>query len=146
MNYRIVKYKDSHKTEILSVWEQSVKATHHFLMESDFEQYKKILQNFDFKNLDVFCLEENEKVVGFIGIHSEKIEMLFLNPDYIGKGLGRQLIDFAFSNFDIRYVDVNEQNPKATEFYQKIGFEIFDRSEKDDLGKPYPILKMKLKK
>jgi putative acetyltransferase len=60
--------------------------------------------------------------------------MLFLNPDYIGKGLGRQLIDFAFSNFDIRYVDVNEQNPKATEFYQKIGFEIFDRSEKDDLG------------
>ncbi|MFC4687367.1 GNAT family N-acetyltransferase [Epilithonimonas pallida] len=146
MNYRIVKYKDSHKTEILSVWEQSVKATHHFLMESDFEQYKKILQNFDFKDLDVFCLEENEKVVGFIGIHSEKIEMLFLNPDYIGKGLGRQLIDFAFSNFDIRYVDVNEQNPKATEFYQKIGFEIFDRSEKDDLGKPYPILKMKLKK
>ncbi|MBN9338078.1 MAG: GNAT family N-acetyltransferase [Chryseobacterium sp.] len=146
MNYRIVKYKDSHKTEILSVWEQSVKATHHFLMESDFEQYKKILQNFDFKDLDVFCLEENEKVVGFIGIHSEKIEMLFLSPDYIGKGLGRQLIDFAFSNFDIRYVDVNEQNPKATEFYQKIGFEIFDRSEKDDLGKPYPILKMKLKK
>lgn len=146
MNYRIVKYKDSHKTEILSVWEQSVKATHHFLMESDFEQYKKILQNFDFKDLDVFCLEENEKVVGFIGIHSEKIEMLFLNPDYIGKGLGRQLIDFAFSNFNIRYVDVNEQNPKATEFYQKIGFEIFDRSEKDDLGKPYPILKMKLKK
>lgn len=146
MNYRIVKYKDSHKTEILSVWEQSVKATHHFLMESDFEQYKKILQNFDFKDLDVFCLEENEKVVGFIGIHSEKIEMLFLNPDYIGKGLGRQLIDFAFSNFDIRCVDVNEQNPKATEFYQKIGFEIFDRSEKDDLGKPYPILKMKLKK
>lgn len=146
MNYRIVKYKDSHKTEILSVWEQSVKATHHFLMESDFEQYKKILQNFDFKDLDVFCLEENEKVVGFIGIHSEKIEMLFLNPDYIGKGLGRQLIDFAFSNFNIRYVDVNEQNPKATEFYQKIGFEIFERSEKDDLGKPYPILKMKLKK
>lgn len=146
MNYRIVKYKDSHKTEILSVWEQSVKATHHFLMESDFEQYKKILQNFDLKDLDVFCLEENEKVVGFIGIHSEKIEMLFLNPDYIGKGLGRQLIDFAFSNFNIRYVDVNEQNPKATEFYQKIGFEIFDRSEKDDLGKPYPILKMKLKK
>jgi hypothetical protein len=72
--------------------------------------------------------------------------MLFLNPDYIGKGLGRQLIDFAFSNFDIRYVDVNEQNPKATEFYQKIDSKSFDRSEKDDLGKPYPILKMKLKK
>ena len=146
MNFKIVKYKDSHKAGILSVWENSVTATHQFLLKSDFEEYKKILQNFDFKDLDVFCLEDNEEVVGFIGIHSEKIEMLFLNPDYIGKGLGRQLIDFAFSNFKIQYVDVNEQNQKATEFYKKIGFETFDRTEKDDLGKPYPILKMKLKK
>ncbi len=146
MSLKIVEYKDSHKSEILSVWENSVKATHHFLLEPDFEEYKAILQNFDFKDLDVFCLEDNAKIVGFIGIHSEKIEMLFLNPDYIGKGLGKQLIDFAFSNFEINYVDVNEQNPKATEFYQKWGFETFDRTEKDDMGKPYPILKMKLKK
>jgi len=146
MNFKIVKYKDSHKAGILSVWENSVTAAHQFLLKSDFEEYKKILQNFDFKDLDVFCLEDNEEVVGFIGINSEKIEMLFLNPDYIGKGLGRQLIDFAFSNFKIQYVDVNEQNQKAAEFYKKIGFETFDRTEKDDLGKPYPILKMKLKK
>jgi len=146
MNFEIIKFKDSHKAGILSVWEQSVKATHHFLLESDFQEYKGILQNFDFKDLEVFCLEENETIVGFIGIHSEKIEMLFLNPDYIGKGLGKQLINFAFSNFEINYVDVNQQNPKATEFYKKMGFETFDRTEKDDMGKPYPILKMKLKK
>ncbi len=146
MSFNIVRYKDYHKDDILAVWEQSVKATHHFLLESDFEEYKKILQNFDFNDLDVFCLEKNEKIVGFIGIHSEKIEMLFLSPDYIGKGLGRQLTDFAFTSFDINYVDVNEQNPKATEFYEKIGFETFDRTEKDDMGRPYPILKMKLKK
>ncbi|TDX86256.1 GNAT family N-acetyltransferase [Epilithonimonas xixisoli] len=146
MSFKIIEYKDSHKNGILSVWEKSVKATHHFLLESDFEEYKKILQNFDFKDLDVFCLEEKGEIIGFIGIHSEKIEMLFLNPDYIGKGLGKQLTDFAFSNFDIQYVDVNKQNPKATKFYKKIGFETFDRKEKDDMGKPYPILKMKLKK
>lgn len=146
MNYNIVEYRDSHKAEILSVWKRSVKATHHFLLESDFKEYEQILKNFDFKDIDVFCLENNQEVIGFIGIHSEKIEMLFLNPDYIGKGLGKQLIDFAFLNFDINYVDVNEQNPKAKEFYQKMGFEIFDRTEKDDSGKPYPILKMKYKK
>jgi len=146
MSFNIVKYKDSHKDNILAVWEHSVKATHQFLLESDFDEYKKILQNFDFNDLDVFCLEEQENVVGFIGIHTGKIEMLFLSPDYIGKGLGRKLTDFAFKNFDINYVDVNEQNPKATEFYGKIGFETFDRTEKDDMGKPYPILKMKLKK
>lgn len=146
MSFKIVEYKDSYKAEILSVWENSVKATHQFLLESDFEDYKNMLQNFDFKNLDVFCLKNNGRIVGFIGLHSEKIEMLFLKSDCIGKGLGRQLTDFAFENFKVNYVDVNEQNQKATEFYRKLGFESFERTEKDDMGKSYPILKMKLKK
>lgn len=31
-------------------------------------------------------------------------------------------------------------------FYQKFGFEIFERSATDEQGKPYPILKMQLAK
>ena len=40
-------------------------------------------------------------------------------------------------------VDVNEQNPRAREFYEKIGFNIVNRSELDGQEKPYPILHMK---
>ncbi|RDV12574.1 GNAT family N-acetyltransferase [Pontibacter diazotrophicus] len=41
-------------------------------------------------------------------------------------------------------VDVNEQNTKAVEFYQKLGFETYERTAQDDQGKDYPLLRMKL--
>lgn len=42
-------------------------------------------------------------------------------------------------------VDVNEPNKKALTFYQKFGFETFERTDKNDHGRNYPLLKIKLK-
>lgn len=140
----IEKYHPSDKNQLLTVWEKSVLATHHFLSQEDFVFIKSLLQGMDFEMLNVYCLLDQRKVVGFIGIDDKKIEMLFLDPDYIGKGLGKQLMEFALSEHGATFVDVNEQNPNAVAFYQKFGFTTFERTEKDDLGKDYPLLRMKL--
>lgn len=54
------------------------------------------------------------------------------------------LIRRTIDECKIRYVDVNEQNPNALTFYKKMGFQVFERTETDELGNPFPILKMKL--
>ena len=97
----------------------------------------------DFNVFDVFCLMKNQTLVGFIGIFNHKIEMLFLSPDYIRKKLGMKLLKFAINELKADKVDVNEQNLNAVSFYQKFGFTVFERSELDDQGNPYPILRMK---
>lgn len=145
MNYQIEKYKPEYKNEILTVWEKSVLATHHFLTPEDFNEIKEMLQDFDFEQLNVFCLTEHNQVLGFLALQERKIEMLFLDPEYIGKGLGYQLLDFAVSTHQANLVDVNEQNTNAKNFYEKFGFETFERTEKDDQGKNYPLLRMRLK-
>lgn len=142
-NYQIEKYTPGFKSGILAVWEKSVLATHHFLRADDFAEIKEMLQNFDFSSLNVFCLTGNDEVIGFIGLHESKIEMLFLDPTYIGKGLGKRLMNFAISNLNAVEVDVNEQNAYAKAFYEKFGFKVFSRLGKDDAGRDYPILKMK---
>jgi putative acetyltransferase len=144
MNLTIKKYQAGYKSEIVNVWERSVLSTHHFLKENDFLAIRKMLQEMDFESLNVFCLMNDCEIIGFIGLDKTKIEMLFLDPRYIGKGFGKQLIGFAFSNFHADRVDVNEQNTNAVEFYKKFGFETFERTEKDDSGKGYPLLKMRL--
>lgn len=83
-------------------------------------------------------------VLGFIGVADKKIEMLFLEPKYFGQGLGLKLLDFAVKELKADKLDVNEQNEKALKFYQKFGFQTFDRTDKDDQGRSYPILRMKL--
>ena len=71
--------------------------------------------------------------------------MLFLSPEYIGKGLGKKLLNFAIHNLNANQVDVNEENTKAVEFYTKFGFKTYERTDKDDQGKNYPLLRMELK-
>lgn len=145
MDIIIEKYKDAYKSQVLTVWEQSVRATHSFLLESDIDFYKSIVQEIDFNSFIVYCsLAENQEVVGFLGVADDKLEMLFLKPEYIGKGIGGQLMKFALDELRVTTVDVNEENTHAVEFYKKYGFKVFDRTPVDSTDKPYPILKMKL--
>lgn len=78
-----------------------------------------------------------------MGVQEQKIEMLFLHPDYFRKGIGKMLVERAFSELKVEYVDVNEQNPSATRFYERMGFKTFKRNECDSEGNPFPILEMK---
>ena len=41
---------------------------------------------------------------------------------------------------------VNEQNPQAIGFYLRMGFEMVGRSAVDSLGKPYPLLHMRVRR
>ena len=70
--------------------------------------------------------------------------MLFIDPEFRAKGIGRILAHFAVAELKIENVDVNEQNLQALGFYQKLGFKIKNRSEFDGKGKPYPILHLKI--
>jgi putative acetyltransferase len=143
MNFEIKHYSPRDKDHVIVVWENSVLATHPFLERDDFVTIKKMLYNLDFEELRTFCLMSEEGMAGFICIYEVKVEMLFLDPRYIGQGLGTRLMNFAISNFNVTLVDVNEQNSDARKFYEKFGFETFARTEKDGQGKNYPLLKMK---
>jgi putative acetyltransferase len=143
--FEITPYDQKYKQQILTVWERSVLATHDFLTQADFTEIKELVQTINFDQFQVYCLAEDDSVIGFIGVADRKIEMLFLDPTYFGQGLGKILMDFALRELAADKVDVNEQNIKAVTFYKKAGFEILERTEKDDQGRDYPLLRMKLK-
>ncbi|MHC5201506.1 GNAT family N-acetyltransferase [Myroides sp. LJL119] len=144
-NLSITPYKQIYRSAILNIWENSVKATHDFLSAEDFIEIKKLVENMDFTTLDIYCLTFKDQVLGFIGIFKNKVEMLFIDPKYFREGFGRKLLEFAIKCKNAYLVDVNQQNHQAFLFYKKLGFHIIDRSEKDDQGRDYPILKLSLK-
>ena len=47
-------------------------------------------------------------------------------------------------SFGADSVDVNEQNPRALEFYEANGFHVVGRDEFDADGRPFPILHLSL--
>ena len=89
-------------------------------------------------------IRDNAGIEGFMGINGTMLEMLFVHPRAIGTGIGKQLIRYALEHCHVRYVDVNEQNKKASGFYSHFGFRVIGRDAKDASGEPYPILHLKL--
>lgn len=130
---------------LLEVWEASVRATHHFLKEEDLLYYKPLILDTYFDAVDLFAVKDNaECIIAFMGISQQKVEMLFIHPSQRGRGIGKMLLSYAISELNIHKVDVNEDNKQAVGFYKYMGFHAISRSEKDSMGKEYPILNMEL--
>ena len=131
--------------QLLEVWERSVRATHLFLSADEVAEIKPYVPQAlrEIPHL-VAAWRADGAPAGFLGVDGRKLEMLFLAPEERGKGLGRKLVQYGMKRFDIREVTVNEQNPQARGFYERMGFCVCQRSELDEQGRPYPILKMRL--
>ncbi|MBC9909043.1 acetyltransferase [Chitinophaga varians] len=131
--------------EMVRIWESAVKATHDFLKQEDFDHIKSLLAEAFFPQVDTYLmLNDEETPVAFLGVHEDSLEMLFVSDTARGKGIGKHLIHYAIAELNIRKVDVNEQNGQAIGFYERMGFKVNGRSEKDGMGKPYPILHLTL--
>ncbi|WP_276380854.1 GNAT family N-acetyltransferase [Flavobacterium sp. H4147] len=128
---------------LMEIWQSAVINTHDFLKEEDFLYYKEMLPVY-FKHVALSGFEKDGVLVGFIGTSKENLEMLFIDNDFRGTGIGKKLTAFAITNLKVSKVDVNEQNTQALNFYKHLGFKIVKRSALDEKGKEYPILHMEL--
>ncbi len=132
--------------ELMQIWEASVRATHHFLKEEDILFFRKVIPEQYLDAVRLFAARGiDNRILGFLGVSDDNIEMLFIHPDSRGKGIGSALLSYAVNELHLRKVDVNEQNEQAVGFYLHQGFSIVDRSELDNTGKPYPILHLEMK-
>lgn len=139
--------KDKRSTELIgrlmNIWEASVRASHHFQADTDISKLTRYAENALLQINTLWVIQYGTTPVGFMGVQEQKIEMLFLHPDYFRKGLGKKLVQQAFDELGVEYVDVNEQNANAKRFYEQMGFKVFKRNEFDSEGNPFPILEMK---
>ncbi|KYH04633.1 GCN5 family acetyltransferase [Chryseobacterium cucumeris] len=129
---------------IMEIWESAVKATHDFLAEEDFNYFKEAIPRDYLPHLEVYLITEDNESKGFASVADGNLEMLFIHNDTRGKGYGKKLYQFMKEKTGLTKVDVNEQNPQAIGFYEKMGFKKVGRSEKDGSGKDYPLIHMSL--
>ncbi len=126
---------------LVDIWKSAVLSTHDFLKKEDFLYYREHLPTY-FQYVTLYGYEHNGRLVGFIGVAENNIEMLFVHNDYRSRGIGKRLVMYGIEKLQVYKVDVNEQNIQAIGFYQHMGFSVITRSDLDAEGKAYPILHM----
>lgn len=123
MNIYEVKSRTSHLiAELTTVWESSVKATHHFLSPSEIDSIKSYVPTALAEVDHLIIAEDNDRPIAFMGIDDHKLEMLFLAPEWRDQGLGKMLLLYGIEHHHVNEVTVNEQNPLAYGFYEHITF------------------------
>ena len=129
---------------LLEVWENSVRATHLFLSDSEIQSIKKYVPQALNEVLHLLIAEdESGRAVAFMGVEAGSLEMLFIAPEERGRGLGKRLIQYGIKNYSVEKLTVNEQNPQAKGFYEHMGFQVYKRTDLDEQGNPYPLLYMR---
>lgn len=130
---------------LLIIWEASVRATHHFLSDTEVTLIKSYVPQ-ALQSVSHLIVAGNaaDEPIGFMGTEQNRLEMLFLSPAERGKGIGKQLVQYGIQQYGIQAVTVNEQNPQAVGFYEHLGFVTYQRTDHDEQGNPYPLLYMKL--
>ena len=153
---------------LADLWKRSVVATHHFLTPQAVDElYTAILREY-LPGVEELWVAEYEpyspndlgpealgpnildpdtlRPVAFMGCNWPQIEMLFVEPDCFGLGIGKMFLDHARQRAMVEdatlTLDVNEQNPAALAFYEHMGFVVTGRSPVDGQGRPYPLLHM----
>ena len=131
--------------ELLGAWERSVRATHLFLSDGEVRSIREYVPQALLGVAQLLVAEDEAGApAAFMGVEDGALEMLFIDPEERGKGLGRRLLRLGIESYGVRRLAVNEQNPQAAGFYEHMGLEAYARSETDEQGNPYPILYMRL--
>ena len=145
MQLPIYRLTDNDYSKVLDVWELSVKATHHFLKPEEIDYYRPLILKYTLPQVDLYGIKNTQQeLLAFIAIRDNKIEMLFVHPDYLRQKLGSSLLSLAINEHKCNRIDVNEENPDAFKVYQKFGFKPIARHPTDDCGKPHPIIELAL--
>lgn len=137
--------RDTYLQFIVQLWQANVKVTHTFLTKEAIQNIKQYVPQ-AVAHVPHLCIALSEKgeLLGFIGVADQRLEMLFIQVNARGQGIGKQLLRYAIKNFDVKELTVNEQNPQAIGFYEHLGFVTYKRTDLDEGGQPYPLLYMKL--
>ncbi|MFT3888712.1 MAG: GNAT family N-acetyltransferase [Arachnia sp.] len=128
---------------LVEIWRSSVRATHDFLDEKDFERIEASLIPVYFPAVAMLVADTDDGPVGFAGVAEGCLEMLFVSDSARGRGVGTALLHEAVARYGVTEVDVNEQNTGALGFYLSQGFVQVGRSELDGDGRPYPLLHLR---
>lgn len=109
---------------LTEIWLKTSIKAHHFISKTYWEQNKSNMQELYLPMAEVYLIENNQNIHGFIALAENKIAALFVLPEQQGKGLGLKLLNYVKEIRTQLELNVYQDNKKSVDFYQKHGFSI----------------------
>lgn len=130
--------RELHETDIdrvTEIWLDTNLKTHNFIdkeyWKGNFEMVKEMLPKAE---VYVYEQESTGEIQGFIGMHDNYIEGIFVWSEVQSKGIGKILLDFVKDFKKTLTLSVYQKNKRAVMFYQRENFKIQSENIDENTG------------
>jgi putative acetyltransferase len=124
---------------LTDVWERAARSSHGFMDPDDFTAMRPFIRDSYLPSMEVLLAELDGRPVAFVGARESHVELLYVEPEHHGQGLGTRLL----AEVGATSVEVYAGNATGVAFYRSQGFTEQRRREVDAAGRPYPMLVLK---
>lgn len=129
----IRKLNEADIDKVMDIWMKSTIKAHDFISKEYWQNNYNTVKEVYIPMSETFVYKDVQGIKGFISvINNEFIGALFVDIDFQGNGIGKQLIDYAVSKYGKLQLAVYKENKKSLEFYINRGFKIIEEQINDD--------------
>ena len=150
-NYVIRKAEVKDWPTLLYVFDKSLRSIEKYETHSE-EDYVKLYQtlmNHSFVLYDTYLYTVDDEILGFICYYQHKIEMLYVLPWHMNRGIGSVLLEYVLDKYrETLEIGVSKTNPVSMHIYKKHGFIVTKDEDYDISGiySPHYIMVREYKK
>lgn len=94
----------------------------------------------DPQKLQDMYLYDDEFVKGLVSVSGSQITQLYVDPFFVGMGIGSALLSFAVKQLHCDHLWVLEKNAHAISFYQSHGFVLTNQKQLEEGTDQYIVL------
>lgn len=116
-------FKNADIDKIMEIWLNSNIEAHNFIDKSYWKKNFEMVKN-ALPQAEIYIYEENDNIMGFVGLVENYIAGIFVEKNFRGKGTGKKLLDYAKSIKNNLTLNVYEKNIDAVKFYKREGFTV----------------------
>lgn len=119
----IRKYEGSDKEQVMQLWLHTNLQAHAFIDENYWHANTNSVAGM-LDAAEIYVMEINHEVKGFIGLMDEMIAGIFVDADSQSMGIGKQLLDYVKTQRLRLQLCVYKKNQRALNFYLRENFKI----------------------
>lgn len=119
----IRKLKDTDIDKVAKIWLDTNMKAHDFIPSQYWQNNYNMVKEM-FLLTEVYVYENAKEIHGFIGLHNEYIEGIFVSSKAQSQGIGKLLLNFIKDRKEKLRLSVYQKNTRAIHFYQREGFKI----------------------
>ena len=108
------------------IWLEASLLAHDFIPASHWQDNKIAMQEVYLPAAQVYLLEDEHAICGFIAVIDQHIEALFVAPKYQGQGMGKRLLEHVQQTNDTLMLNVYQDNVQGVRFYTRNHFKIME--------------------